>query len=190
VASPNDLYALCQAMLDDVVLALDSIPDFAETSDLEGAPERQFVSPGIPVNDFVGEDCCSQVAVWSSPLTEADTTPGGLEAGKRASRHAWINHVSLRAGVSRCIPSWTSGGMGGYIPPSPGALNESSRQFYADGWALWNHLHNLVQAETLVSLCSEVFFDGLNAAVPAGGCIGWVVSVRAALDGYEDLLGS
>ena len=185
---PGDLHVLALAFLLDVADALDTIPDDDPT--LEGAPLRQFISPGVPVNDFVGRDCCSQIAVWALPTVEADTAPGGLDAGKRAGRHAWINHVGLSAAVSRCIPMGESGSLELFTPPSADVLTEAARQHNADGWALWNHLHNAVHAEHLLTLCDEVAFDGITPAIPAGGCSGWVVAIRANLGGYTETIGS
>jgi hypothetical protein len=182
---PDDLWQIAQAYLDDCAEALDTIPDFVP--ELDGAPERQFLSPGMPVSDFVDRDCCSQLAVRVDPIVELGTTPGGLDAGRRAAREAWKNSVTLVAHIWRCIPSGDNA-MGGFIPPSASELTLASRQIYADAWALWNHLHNLVRAEHLVSLCDEVFFDGLIPMVPAGGCAGWTAVIRVSLEGYEELL--
>jgi hypothetical protein len=187
MAGPTDLYELAEDLLFVVVDALDTIPDY--DAELDGAPERQFVSPGPPVADFVGRDCCSQVAVWALPTVEADTTPSGLDAGRRSGRYAWINHVGLSASVSRCIPMG-SGDISGYTPPTPEQLNFASRQHLADGRALWNHLHEAVHAGQLLTLCDEVIFDSIIPAIPSGGCAGWVVSLRAALGGYTETLGS
>jgi len=180
---PLDAHYLALAFLDDVAASLDSIPDYDPT--LEGAPERQFVSPGISVDDFVGRDCCSQIAVWITPLTEAGTSPGGLDDGKRASRFAWINQVSLTARVTRCFPTSSVSTAGIYTPPTADELTEAAKQHDADAWALWNYLHSAVHKEHLLEHCDEVFFDNITAIVPSGGCGGWVVSVRAALGGYE-----
>jgi hypothetical protein len=183
---PDDLYLIAQAYLDDCAEALDTIPDFIP--ELEGAPERQFLSPGMPVADFVGRDCCTQLVVRVDPIGELDTTPGGLDAGRRAVREAWKNSVTMVAHIFRCIPTGTSSATAVFVPPSADALTTSARQHYADAWALWNHLHNLVRAEHLVSLCDEVFFDGLIPMIPAGGCAGWTAVIRVGLEGYEELL--
>jgi hypothetical protein len=184
---PLDSHDLNLAVLDVIVDALDSLPIFDAA--LQGAPERQFISPGLPVDDFVGEDCCAQVSVWGVPITEADTTPGGLDAGRRSSRFAWINQVAINARVTRCFPTGSSSASGFY-PPSVDVLTETSRQHDADGWALWNHLHNAVHQEQLLTHCDAFFFDGMLPIIPSGGCAGWVVSLRASLGGYEETLGS
>ncbi len=180
MAGPGDLHAFAEGFLDFCVESLDTIPTFMDTAGLLGAPDRRFVSPGIPV-----WDCCEQLAVHVPLMNEADTTPGGLDAGRRTNR-GYINSITFMATVTRCIPTMNNDG----DPPSPAALDASAEQINADGWALWNHLHNLKASAQLLTLCDEMFFDGILAAAPAGGCGGWTVTVRAAIGGYEELLGS
>jgi hypothetical protein len=180
MAGPGDLHAFAVAYLDACVEALDTIPNFPETSALLGAPDRRFVSPGIPV-----WDCCEQLAVHVPLMNEADTTPGGLDAGKRTNR-GYVNSITFLATITRCIPTMDDNGN----PPTAAALEAKAAQIDADGWALWNHLHNLKASAQLLTLCDEMFFDGILAAVPSGGCAGWTVTVRAAIGGYEELLGS
>lgn len=175
---PLDTHNLAQALLDNAVLALDTLPSFDAT--LEGAPDRQFVSPGLPVDDFVGSDCCSQIACWVSPVTESGTTP----ATRRSERNAWINQVALTVGVTRCIPTGTSSTVGIYTPPSDDELTEAARQHNADGWVLWNYLHEAVHSEQLLTLCDAVAFDGFIDRIPQGGCSGWQGIIRATLGGY------
>ena len=184
---PEDLHNLTEAVLDEAVAAIDSVADSDPT--LEGAPDRRFVSPGIPVYDFVGRDCCSQIAVWAIPINEADTTPGGLDAGRR-SLFGWINQVGISIAVSRCIPTGETSNMGLLTPPAASALTEASRQHHADGWALWNHMHHAIAAARILSLCDAVAVEGIVPAIPAGGCAGWVLTLRAALGGYEEQIGS
>lgn len=181
---PGDLHDLAQVILDEAVTGLDAIPDYEP--DLLGSPERAFVSPGTPVADFVGVDCCSQVAIWVTPTNEMDTTPGGNDAGRRSSRYAWKNDVGFSLAVSRCIPTGSSSSAGIYTPPSATELTEASRQHNADHWALWNHMHNAVNAEQILSLCDNVRVIGIVAAIPSGGCAGWVMTLAASLDGYSE----
>lgn len=174
----GDLDALAHALLDACIEALDTIPAFDAT--LKGAPDRTFVSPGNPV-----ADCCEQLAVHVPIIGEADTSPGGLNAGKRYAT-ARINHVGLLATITRCVPTGVESPGGDYRPPSPSSLSAAAAQIDADGWALWNHLFNLQSSGLLLSLCDEVFFDGITAAAPSGGCGGWQVAVRAYLGGYSE----
>ena len=80
--------------------------------------------------------------------------------------------------------------MGEFIAPTPGEVNATSEQILADGWALWNHLHNAKSSGVLRSLCEEMYFSGLIAVPPSGGCGGWVLPVRVQLEGYAEQLGS
>lgn len=185
---PGDLHDLAEAILDAAVEALDTIPDFDPS--LLGSPERAFVSPGLPVSDFVGADCCSQLAIWVTPTAEMDTFPGGNDVGKRSARYAWKNQVGFSLQVNRCIPTGTSSSVGVYSPPTPTQLTEAARQHDADHWALWNHMHNAVHAGRILDLCDNVTIQNIVAAVPSGGCAGWTMTLSASLDGYGELFGS
>ncbi len=175
MADIGDLQDLAQALLDACAEALDTIPSFDAA--LLGAPDRQFVAAGLPV-----WDCCEQLVVHVVGIGEADTSPGGLPAGKRYV-YGRINHVLLNATITRCVTVDASGG-----PAPVAALAADGIQHNADGWALWNHLFNLQSSGLFLTLCDEVFFEGITAAAPAGGCAGWVVSVRAYLGGYTETL--
>lgn len=176
----GDLHALAHALLDACAEALDTVPDF--DGDLLGAPDRQFVSAGLPV-----WDCCEQLVVHVVGMVEADTSPGGLPSGKRYT-FGRINHVALNATITRCVPTGSETGAGVYNPPSVASLEAAGVQHDADGWALWNHLFNLQSSGLFLTLCDEVFFEGITSAIPAGGCAGWVVAVRAYLGGYNETL--
>ena len=167
---PQDLFDLCQELLDACVESLDTIPTFAPG--LEGAPERSFVSPGASV-----DDCCPQLTVWAQVVGESPNSPGSFR-GKSAV-DGQINVLSLVARITRCLP--TQGD-----PPPTTDLQAAAEQINADGWALWNHLYNMVRAEQLFMLCGEVFWDGLRSIVPSGGCGGWNLILRVELDGYEE----
>lgn len=174
MVGPGDLQDLCQELLEAAAEALDTIPTYEPQ--LEGAPDRQLISPGVPV-----WDCCPQLAVYATPVSEADTSPGGLTAGKRVSLGR-INHVTLSAEIVRCIPA--------DIEPPAEEITAASAQTNADAWALWNHLFNLIESGQLLTLCQEVFFDGITAVSPSGGCGGWTANIRIQLDGYSEVLGS
>jgi hypothetical protein len=178
--SPEDLHVLAEELLAVVVEALDTIPGYAPA--LGGSPERTFVSPGVPVFDWVepafdGAGCCDQVAVHVDAITDAPTSPGGLAAGQK---NAKINHVTLIATVTRCVPASLNG-----LPPDVADLEDASAQINADGWALWNHIFNLIRSGDFLESCTEAFFDGMRAIRPSGGCGGWLLSFRCQLDGYE-----
>ena len=186
MASPADLHNLAQAYLQVCIDALDTIPVLtSETPALLGAPARTYVSPGPPV-----WDCPEMLVVHVAPVNEADTTPGGLDAGRRAARFARINQVALIGTALRCVPTGAQSSTGTYSPPDVLELNEAAKQINADGWALWNHLFNAVHAEQLLTLCDEVVFTAITPVIPSGGSAGWAVTARASLGGYEELLGS
>ena len=68
-------------------------------------------------------------------------------------------------------------------------LEAVAEQTAADGWALWNHLWNMARAGEIFSLCGGVYFDRMSPAHPvSGGCYGWLLLIRAELDGYEEPL--
>jgi hypothetical protein len=174
---PTDLKLLCDDLLNAAVEALDTIPDFAP--DLVGAPARAYVSPGLPALD-----CCDQLTVHAQQISDKPISPGGLQAGKKCA--ARLAEVALVVTITRCIPimgdseDW----------PLPVVMDDAAAQLDADAWALWEYLYFLVCSEALFSLCKEVFWDGLTALVPQGGCGGWVMNLRVTLDGYEVVVGS
>ena len=163
---PEDLQALCQELLDACVDALDTIPTFAPG--LGGAPERSYVSPGQSA-----DDCCPQLTVWAQVLSDSPNAPG-LSTGKSAAQ---VTLVSLVARITRCVN-------GDFKPPVED-MEAASAQVNADGWALRNHLYGMWKADLLFSMCGEVFWDGLRAMTPSGGCVGWNLALRVELDGYE-----
>jgi hypothetical protein len=175
---PGDLHDLADEFLQACIDALDTIPLFEP--DLLGAPDRTFIAPGLPV-----WDCCEQMAVYVTTVSDAATAPTGLATGRRAS-FGKVNHVRLNCTITRCIPTIDEQGR----IPSSDQLTETARQVDADGWALWNHVFNEWRAGNIFTLCTEVFFDGLIAANPLGGCGGWNFQLRVALDGYDEDLSS
>ena len=176
MADPGDLYAACAELLDASIEALDTIPGFL--APLEGAPERAYVSPGEPALD-----CCDQLTVHAQTITEKPTLPAVTGRDVIGGR---INLVGFVVTIARCVP--VPDEMGN--PPAVEDLQAAADQVDADAWALWNHLYNLWRADQLFTLCGEVFWDGMRALTASGGCGGWVLSLRARLDGYEEVIGS
>lgn len=173
---PEDLHALAVELLDASIESLDTIPTFAPA--LGGAPERSFVSPGIPV-----WDCCEQLTVHVTNVLDADTSPGGLASGRR-NVHGKLNHVGFNITVTRCVPTFGATPMDEL--PLIEDMQAAAEQINADGWALWNHLYNMWREGSLFDTCQEVFFDGITAVAPSGGCGGWLMAIRVQLDGYEE----
>lgn len=176
----DDVHSIATLLLASAAEALDTVNAFDAT--LDGAQPRQFVSPGLPV-----DDCCPQLAVQVTLVNAAETTPGGLDAGKR-HQFGMVNHVTFQIRSTRCIPTGFDPSTGEYSPPPVAALNLASRQLDCDAWALWNHLYHLQASDLLLSLCDEVFFDGITSIPPTGGCGGWLAQIRAYVDGYTEVL--
>lgn len=182
MAGIGDLHAFAELLLTSAAEALDTVPTFDPA--LDGAQTRQFVSPGQPAFD-----CPDQLTVHVPLIQRAETSPGGNAAG-RVHQAGMINQPTLLITSTRCIPQPTGTVGIDYKPPSAAALGTAAKQLDADGWALWNHLYWLQSSELLLSLCDEVFFDGIQALVPSGGSAGWLVQVRVALDGYQVVFGT
>jgi len=184
MAGPADLFNLADELLSFAAEALDTIPTFTGLEDLDGAPVRQVVTVGLPVDD------CDQLSVYVPVIGEAGTTPGGLGAAARP-RAGRLDHTSLNIRIIRCcMPIGAESSSGDYSSPTVQQLSAAGQQIYADGWALWNHLHNVKASGHFLTLCDEMFFDGIVPVTPSGACGGWVMFTRAQLDGYTEMLGS
>jgi hypothetical protein len=167
----GDLYAAAQELLQASIDSLDTNTALG----LGGAPERAFVSAGAPALD-----CCDQLTVHIQDIREAPTQPLELGAGTRHKQNFWVNLIRFQVTITRCADL-------NAVPPSEAVLEAVAEQTDADGWALWNLLHNMVAARPplLFSLCEQVYFDGLSAITPSGGCYGWVLTIRGEIDGYQ-----
>jgi len=172
-----DMHTLASDVLAACVASLDTIP--VEDAALDGAPERSYVAPGVPV-----WDCCEQLVVWVPGARPQSTRPQG-PPGAVGKKHVYgmIPIVEVQTVISRCVPTGDVVGTQ-YQPPTVTALETAAAQIHADGWALYNGIFNRVAQGLLSERCSEVVFDGLTAATPAGGCGGWTFTLRMRLDGY------
>ena len=170
---PNDLQTQCEDLLAAAVDALDTIPSLAPG--LQGAPERAFVSAGTPALD-----CCDQLTVNAAPIAEAPTVPLEMGAGTRHQQGFRKNYVGFQVTITRC-GSWVD------LPPDPVLLQAVAEQTNADAWALWNYLWNVTRnpPASLFTICGGVYFDRLSPLTPSGMCSGWVLSMRAEIEGYE-----
>lgn len=171
---PGDLFDQAHELLLAAAEALDTIPDQLGTGYL-GAPERQLISPGQPVLD-----CCEQLAVWVNPLAEGTRSPGLKAADMR------INRPTLRVLATRCVPTGKIVSKR-YVPPPADELTTAGMQHLADGWALWNHLFNLINAELLFEKCIELVGWG-GTPLASGGCAGWELFFSVGIDGYNEVL--
>jgi len=176
VAGIGDPHAVALLLLESCAEALNTVPTF--DADLLGAPARQFISPGQSV-----DDCCDQLSVYIPGIAHKSDTRGTGKPHLGA-----INYVAFTTRITRCIPNGMNPETGMYTPPSATALKASAKQLNADAWALWNHLFNLQSSDLLLNLCSEVFFDGISAIVPSGGCGGWTLQMHVSLEGYPETL--
>lgn len=175
---PQDLHELAEELLAASIAALDTVP--VAIPGLEGAPERSMVTYADPV-----ADCCPQLTVHTGPITEAPTSPQGLPIERRAGIHIRINHVGLFVTLFRCVPV-PDPNLADYEPPAVEAIEAAAEQLNADGWALWNHLFNRVDAGLLLSRCGGIIPEVLRPIPGSGGCAGWIGSFRVKLDGYEE----
>lgn len=166
-----DLTALCDELLAASIEALNTLPGIDVR--LEGAPDRAFTSSGQPALD-----CCEdgQLSVNAAAISASPATGQTCKSGR-------TNYVGLTVTIGRCIP--VGGDQG--LPPSSEELDDAAAQTNADAWALWNHLYGLWCAGLLFSMCGGVFWDGMRALQPSGGCGGWVLALRVSLDGYDDV---
>lgn len=183
MAGIGDLHAIALEVLQHCVDALNTIPDFDST--LLGAQDHRYVSFGLPAFD-----CPDQLTVHVTPLSEADTSPGGLAIGKRASRDAWINNVTLVITSTRCVKTGEVSAMGVYSPPDPALLTLDAKQGHADAWALWNHLHNVKASGDFLTLCDAAEFGDLLGLIPSGESAGWTWPIAIVLGGYQEPIGS
>jgi hypothetical protein len=175
MAGPGDLFDTATDLLLASAEALDTIPDALGTGFL-GAPDRQFVSPGDPVHD-----CCEQLAVWVNPIGAGARSPQTLAPDFQIAR------PTFRVHATRCTPTGRLEGKR-YIPPDPALLSASAEQHLADGWALWNHIFNLVNAELLFQKCGDMVQWTAQVITPMGGCFGWELSFGVLVDGYREVL--
>lgn len=179
---PGDLWALADELLDVATEALDTIPaNFpspAYLDELEGAPVRRFVSPGAPLPD------CSQLCVHVNNITDRFARTAEPAAPK-------LNVPSLIVTLLRCVHAGSGEG-DKWKPPTPAQQNADSQQLYADGWALWNHIYNLIRHEPRLFLetCSRADFVSMQSIAPEAGLAGWQLAFLVQLNGYDEDLGT
>ena len=169
---PLDLFPVAQSVLSASVDAIASVQIADPT--LLGVPARSYVSPGVPAFDD-----CEQLTVHVNAILES-SGPRAVPLGRTAMTGR-LNLVQFIIHITRCLPMGEAG-----EPPSATDLQAVARQIDADGWALWNHIYNLVRSKQLFAFCKEVFFDGERAIIPEGGYGGWRFELRAQIDGYGE----
>lgn len=178
MADAGDLYDQAVELLEAAAGALDSVPEQLGT-DLLGAPERQLVGYGVPVHD-----CCEQLVVWVDPVGEGARSPGTLAPVFQIIRPTFRIHAT------RCVPTGRIVAKQ-YVPPPAEDVNEASRQILSDGWALWNRIFNMLNAEPeplIFSHCADLVQWSMRSITPLGGCGGWEMQFTVAMDGYREEL--
>lgn len=173
MADATDLHSLAEEFLSACEESLNTIPTF--DASLDGAPARSFVSHGIPAYD-----CCNdgQLTVHVAAINE-----GPLAFDGQSQITGRKNMVTFVATIVRCVPVES-----GNFAPSPAELGAVGEQGNADAWAIWNHIFNLIQAEQLFALCSSIIWEGLRTINPQGGCAGHTLTIRAEVDGYQEVI--
>jgi hypothetical protein len=178
MAGPDDLFETANELLMAAAEALDTLPDLLGSA-YSGAPDRQLVSPGNVVHD-----CCEQLAVWVNPVGE------GARSGNVMVPDMQVIRPTLRVHATRCVPTGRVSD-GKYIPPAAALVTASAQQVHADGWALWNHIFNLLNNDPeplLFTKCIDLVRWSMSALTPSGGCAGWEMQFTVGLGGYpEDL---
>jgi hypothetical protein len=168
--SALDLVTIGDVILDVVEDALNTLP--AEDPNLLGAPPRVLSTPGLPV-----DDCCEQVALHVGPIR--------TRVSRDTKQVGWIYEVDFNLTVGRCVPTPEVTGKKIELP-SVAALEASARQINADGWAIWNALHNAILRDgALPPECGKAAIQPLTPRDPSGGCGGWVGIVTLTVDGYD-----
>lgn len=178
----RDLWLLADELKTACEAALDTLPALG----LNGVPSRSYVANAEPAAD----NCCEndgQLTVHWERTLELTTEPQGLAVGRRAGRHIRMNDVGLLVTVFRCVPG-PEETISSFVPPAVESLELSSQQLYADAWAIWNHLFNLICAGELFTRCKNVVMQGMRPIPESGGCGGFVLALQVALDGYEEAL--
>lgn len=178
MADAGDLFATCEELLAAAAEALDTVPDQLGT-DLLGAPERQLIMYGAPIHD-----CCEQLVVWVNPVGAGARSPNVMAPDFQVVR------PTFRVHATRCAPKEALGAIVNkrYVVPEAEAITEFTRQVHADGWALWNHIFNLVNADLLFTKCGDMVQWGMTSITPMGGCGGWELQFTVQLDGYQEEL--
>lgn len=180
--SPNDLYDYLDQLLSRAVEVLDEIPTYPETADLEGAPDARYITPGLPT-----WDCCPALIAYASLTQDAQTSPltTVLDPAHKGLSFPRMPVPTLNLLALRCVPVIAEGATE-IVFPSPTELAASARQINADGWALWIRLNQMIKANDLFTgRCGDVFFDSIVSQDPAGGCGGWLLSIRVGLGGFR-----
>lgn len=159
---------------------LQSCADALDTTDA-GAPDRQFVSPGLPVID-----CCSMLAVFTSSLLDGPTSPGSppMVTGHRSTFMKQPTAI-FTVLVARCVPVG-EGNANNYRPPSVAQLNAVSEITDQDIWVIYNYLNwKMREGDSFLGKCQAEWIYPATPLDPSGGCGGWTIPIQVAMNGYN-----
>lgn len=139
---------------------------------------RSFVAPSLPALD-----CCPQLTVHVQAIDMDNTSPGSPPTvlGNRVKLHS-VNLVTFVITMVRCSPQPLTG----VALPSITDLETAAQQTSQDGWAIWQAVKTAVRAGTLwEGNCLAIYVDPAVPVPDNGGCAGWTITVRGAVQGYE-----
>ena len=117
-----------------------------------------------------------------SQIGEGARSPGTLAPDFQITRPVFRVHST------RCVPTGKIVGKQ-YVPPDAAAITAASAQIEADGWALWNHIFNLLNAEPeplIFSKCADLVQWSMLTLNPSGGCAGWEMQFTVGVAGYRE----
>jgi hypothetical protein len=144
-----------------------------------GAINRAFVSPTLPALD-----CCPQLTVDVRSLGVEMTAPIAPvpTAGHRVGGpQPFLILATLVITVVRCTPIVTENEL-----PSIAKMEKTSKETNQDLWAIWNAIATLKRDGQLFGgSCPALYLDPPVPLVAQGSCVGWVIQVRPAIDGYQ-----
>jgi hypothetical protein len=145
------------------------------------APATAFVSPSLPVFD-----CCPMLAVYVPALGEALTSPtsGALVGGHRRT-FGRVNLTTLVVTIVRCDQEKPDN-----MLPDVAAKQATAAEVMQDVWTLWNGLYRLVDDGVLFEGCGERYLDGARLINSSGGCVGYTITLRISLPGYDPGVGT
>ncbi len=175
MAAAGDLYEAATELLAACATALLDSPG--------GPIDYQVISQGLPAFD-----CAPALFVSVGGPAVGTTYPlqPPLEELQRIVTTGQVNIVTWQVTVLRCITVIEEEGQNVMLP-DPAQLSEDARICYGDLWAIWNGVKNQHRLGTLFQRPSgrrEFGIDPAAAVRTAGGFGGWIIQVRAELDGY------
>ena len=158
-----ELLALCEACLADST---------------GGTPDRSFVAAALPALD-----CCPQLTVHASAVGFDATLPQAPPTvGVLVPRIGGVSLVTYQITIVRCTPQ--PDGLTGQ-PPDPAELEAVAAVVDEDVWRLWNCLATAHCNGTLFGdQCLGWYLDNAAPLVEGGGCAGWVIQLRARVQGF------